>query len=192
MRLFEGCTVKETPDDERRAGIEACRQVGENARPVSQLADELGVCWWTVMNAVIEHGAPLVDDPDRVGVVGQQGVDETSFRAATPSHPTVYTTGLIDLERQVLIAMVERNSAARAPPRRRHHLARTAATAPHPNQLSPLRRVQSPRVCGDRAGVERPSAIDLHAFDARPRLPRRHDAGICSGVERVVRGCGGR
>ena len=29
----------------RRAGVEACRQVGENARPVSQLADELGVCW---------------------------------------------------------------------------------------------------------------------------------------------------
>ena len=51
----------------RRAGVEACRQVGENARPVSQLADELGVCWWTIMNAVIEHGTPLVDDPDRIG-----------------------------------------------------------------------------------------------------------------------------
>jgi hypothetical protein len=53
----------------RRAGVEACRQVGENARPVSQLADELGVCWWTIMNAVIEHGTPLVDDPDRIGPV---------------------------------------------------------------------------------------------------------------------------
>jgi hypothetical protein len=40
----------------RRAGIEGCRQVGENAPPVSQLADELGVCWWTIMNAVVEHG----------------------------------------------------------------------------------------------------------------------------------------
>ncbi len=58
----------------RRAGIEACRQVGENARPVSQLADELGVCWWTIMNAVTEHGTPLVDDPDRVGVVTQPGL----------------------------------------------------------------------------------------------------------------------
>ena len=36
----------------RRAGVEACRQVGEHARPVSQVADEFGVCWWTVMNAV--------------------------------------------------------------------------------------------------------------------------------------------
>jgi transposase len=33
----------------RRAGAETCRQVGENARPVAELADELGVCWWTVM-----------------------------------------------------------------------------------------------------------------------------------------------
>ena len=96
----------------RRAGVEACRQVGENARPVSQLADELGVCWWTIMNAVIEHGTPLVDDPDRIGPVRQLGVDETSFLAANRHHATVYATGLIDLERHVVIDMVEGNAAA--------------------------------------------------------------------------------
>jgi transposase len=96
----------------RRAGVEACRQVGENARPVSQLADELGVCWWTMMNAVIEHGTPLVDEPDRVGAVRQLGVDETSFLAATRDHATIYATGPIDLERHVVIDMVEGNSAA--------------------------------------------------------------------------------
>lgn len=64
----------------RRAGMEACRQVGENARPVAGVARELGVCWWTVMNAVIKHGTPLVDDPDRVA---QLGVDETSMLKAT-------------------------------------------------------------------------------------------------------------
>ena len=96
----------------RCAGIEACRQVGENARPVSQLADELGVCWWTIMNAVIEHGTPLVDDSDRVGAVRQLGVDETSFLKATATHPTVYATGLVDLGRHVVIDMVEGNSAA--------------------------------------------------------------------------------
>jgi len=95
----------------RRAGVEACRQVGENARPVSQLADELGVCWWTVMNAVIEHGTPLVDDPDRVGPVTQLGVDETSFLKATPTHPTIYATGLVDLDRHIVIDMVNGNSA---------------------------------------------------------------------------------
>ncbi len=96
----------------RRAGVEACRQVGENARPVSQLADELGVCWWTIMNAVVEHGTPLVDDPDRIGAVRQLGVDETSFLAANREHATIYATGLVDLERHVVIDMVEGNAAA--------------------------------------------------------------------------------
>ena len=80
----------------RRAGAEACRQVGENARSVSSVADELGVCWATVMNAVVEHGTPLVDDPGRVGPVAHLGVDETSFLAANRHHPTIYATGLVD------------------------------------------------------------------------------------------------
>jgi transposase len=96
----------------RRAGAEACRQVGEEARPVSRVAAEMGVCWWTVMNAVIEHGTPLVDDPDRIGAVRQLGVDETTYLSAKPDHPTIYATGLVDLEAKVLIDMVEGNSAA--------------------------------------------------------------------------------
>ena len=96
----------------RRAGAEACRQVGEEARAVSVVAAELGVCWWTVMNAVIEHGTPLVDDPDRVGVVTQLGVDETTYLSAKPTHPTIYATGLVDLEARVLIDLVEGNAAA--------------------------------------------------------------------------------
>lgn len=51
----------------RRAGAEVCRQAGEHALPVAQVAREFGVCWWRVMNATIEHGTPLADDPDRVG-----------------------------------------------------------------------------------------------------------------------------
>ena len=96
----------------RRAGWEACRQVGANARPVAGLARELGVCWSTVMEAVIEHGTPLVDDPDRVGPVTNLGVDETSFLKASRRHPTLYATGLVDLDRRRLIDMVEGNSAA--------------------------------------------------------------------------------
>jgi transposase len=96
----------------RRAGAEACRQVGELARPVSKVAEELGVCWWTVMNAVIEHGTPLVDDPGRLGRERQLGIDETSFLAATRAHATIYATGLVDLERHVVIDMVEGNTAA--------------------------------------------------------------------------------
>jgi transposase len=71
-----------------RAGAECCRQVGRNARPVSQMADELGVCWDTVMAAVREHGEPLVDDPARVGMVTALGVDETTWLSATKDHTT--------------------------------------------------------------------------------------------------------
>lgn len=95
----------------RRAGAEACRQVGENARPVSQLAEELGVCWWTVMAAVLEHGTPLVEGPGRVGPVRQLGVDETSWLRANRRHATLYATGLVDLDARILIDMVQGNSA---------------------------------------------------------------------------------
>ena len=63
---------------------------------MSKVAAELGVCWWTVMHAVIDHGTPLVDSPDRVGAVRQLGIDETTYLSAKPSHPTIYATGLVD------------------------------------------------------------------------------------------------
>ncbi|HZA76416.1 MAG TPA: transposase [Acidimicrobiales bacterium] len=63
------------------------------------------------MTAVIELGTPLVEDPDRVGDVTQLGIDETSWLRATPSHPTLYATGLVDLDERILIDMVGGNSA---------------------------------------------------------------------------------
>jgi transposase len=78
---------------------------------VAELAEELGVCWWTVMAAVIEHGTPLVTDPHRVGAVRALGVDETSWLAANRTHPTLYATGLVDLDARLLIDMVEGNAA---------------------------------------------------------------------------------
>ena len=96
----------------RRAGAEACRQVGMNARPVAGLARELGVCWWTVQDAVEEHGRPLVDAAGRVGQVTNLGVDETSVLKATATHPTLYATGLVDLDARIIIDMVAGNAAA--------------------------------------------------------------------------------
>jgi hypothetical protein len=61
--------------------------VGLNARPVAQMARELGVAWHTVMNAVREYGQALVDDPERVGQVRKLGVDETTWLTATREHP---------------------------------------------------------------------------------------------------------
>jgi transposase len=128
----------------RRAGAEACRQVGENARPVSQVAAEFGVCWWTVMNAVIEHGTPLVDDPGRVGAVTQLGVDETSFLKATAEHATVYVTGLVDLEAHRLIDLVAGNSA--------DDLRRWLANA-HPGWLAGIEVVATDLAESYRAGL---------------------------------------
>ncbi len=90
---------------------EACRQVGENARPVSELAEEFGVCWWTVMGAVIEHGRPLVDDPARVGPTEKLGVDETSWLKANRAHRTLYATGMVDLDAGIIIDMIRGNTS---------------------------------------------------------------------------------
>jgi len=128
----------------RRAGVEACRQVGENARPVAQLADELGVCWWTIMNAVTEHGTPLVDNPDRIGAVCQLGVDETSFLAANRDHATIYATGLIDLDRHVVIDMVEGNAAGDL---------RRWTTNAHPDWLAGIEVVATDLAESFRAGL---------------------------------------
>jgi len=63
------------------------------------------------MNAVVEHGTRLVDDPARVGRVRQLGVDETSYLRANRHHHTIHATGLVDLEGRRLIDMVKGNAA---------------------------------------------------------------------------------
>ena len=95
----------------RRAGVEACRQVGQEARAVAAVAREYGVCWWTIQHAVVEHGTPLVDDPERVGPVEQLGVDETTFHSSRPGRATSYVTGLVDLDEHRMIDLVAGNTA---------------------------------------------------------------------------------
>ena len=80
-----------------RARMWATRRIGEDGDTVEDLRLELGVSWGTVMRAVREYGAPLVDDPDRLaGVVGL-GVDETAWLRATATRSTRYVTGIVDL-----------------------------------------------------------------------------------------------
>lgn len=94
-----------------RAGMEATRQVGLYARSVASVAKELGVSWDTVMAAVVHHGTPLIEARGRTGVRAL-GVDETSFRAANAEHSTTYATSLVDLDRRVLIDLIEGRNAA--------------------------------------------------------------------------------
>ena len=89
-----------------RARAEACRRVGKDAHAVAAVARDLGVGWATVMRAVDDHGAPLVDDPTRLQGVAALGLDETSFLRATPTAPTRWVTSLVDLERGCLLDLV--------------------------------------------------------------------------------------
>lgn len=80
-----------------RARAWAFGQVGQYDAAVSRVAHQLGVAWW-IMNLTIEHGAPIIDDPARLGEdVEAVGVDETSFLRATAQHPTWFATGVTDV-----------------------------------------------------------------------------------------------
>ncbi|MFZ2058642.1 MAG: transposase [Acidimicrobiales bacterium] len=94
-----------------RAGGECTRAVGQEARSVASLARWLGVSWATVMSAVRDYRTPLVGDPGRVEQVSSPGIDETAFLKANAEHARMYVTGLVDLERRVLIDMIEGNRA---------------------------------------------------------------------------------
>lgn len=82
-----------------RAAQLACRRVGQGGESVAAVAAELGAGWGTVMRAVAEHGAPLVEDPARLEQVAALGVDETAFLAANATHATQFATGIVDLTR---------------------------------------------------------------------------------------------
>ena len=95
-----------------RAGVEACRLVGEHARSVASVAKEFGVTWATIMSSVRRHGQPLIDDPERVGTVTALGIDETSFLKANAQHHTKLVTGFVSLDRHIMIDLVQGNTAA--------------------------------------------------------------------------------
>ena len=89
-----------------RARVEVCRRVGQDGHSVAQVAVAFGVAWGTVMAAVVEHGTPLVDDPDRLAGVQALGVDETAFLAANGRHHTQFVTGMVDVTAARLLDVV--------------------------------------------------------------------------------------
>src|SRR5215207_6951251 len=95
----------------RRAGLWATEQVGRLARPVSQVAAELGVAWHTVMDAVVLYGTPLVADPARLGGVEAIGVDETKWLAAKAKAPTRWASAVVDVKAPRVLDMLEGRNA---------------------------------------------------------------------------------
>jgi transposase len=95
-----------------RARARACRRVGRDGHSVAAVARDVGVGWHTIMRAVADHGAPLVDDPARTAGVRALGVDETSFLRAGPTRRTRFVTGLVDLRSSRLLDVVDGRAAS--------------------------------------------------------------------------------
>ena len=82
---------------------------------MAAVAAEFGVGWGTVMTAVRDYGAPLVDDPNRLDGCTPLGVDETAFLAATPPAGTRVRHRHRGLERPPAAARRGRPVAAQTP-----------------------------------------------------------------------------
>ena len=95
-----------------RAGRWATFQVGHHGRAVSEVADDLGCDWHTVMNAVVEHGRPLIDDPNRIGHVTAVGLDEVLFARLGRFRHRVWSTQVVDVARGQLLDVVAGRDAA--------------------------------------------------------------------------------
>jgi transposase len=97
-----------------RARAEACRRVGKDTHAVAAIVRDLCVGWHTIMRAVREQGRMLVSDPARLGGVSSLGLNETTFLKATPTAPTRYVTGLVDVKRGRLLDVVSDRTKGRA------------------------------------------------------------------------------
>jgi transposase len=80
-----------------RAGRWVCEQVGRLGRTVAEVARELSCDWHTVNQAVIAYGAPLVEDPDRIGDVEALGLDETLFCRQGRWRTQAWCTSIVDV-----------------------------------------------------------------------------------------------
>lgn len=90
-----------------RAAVWATIAVGRDVRPVTQVADELGVSWTTLMDTVTELGRIMIDDPNRVGPVAQIGVDETLFLSAGRERRRQYVSSVTDVEARKVVDVFE-------------------------------------------------------------------------------------
>jgi transposase len=94
-----------------RARKTACRRVARKDSP-SPPCPRLGRgLAHAVMRAVRDHGAELVDDPDRLAGVSALGMDETSFLRARRDRPTLFVSGLVDTATGRLLDIVTDRTA---------------------------------------------------------------------------------
>ncbi|MCC5951543.1 MAG: ISL3 family transposase [Acidimicrobiia bacterium] len=98
-----------------RAGRWVTYQVGACARPVSDLATELGRSWHTINDAVIAYGDALLRaDVERIGAVWALGLDETLFVRTGTYRSRSWVTSVVDVAEGRLLDLVEGRTAAAA------------------------------------------------------------------------------
>ena len=96
-----------------RAARWATVQVGRHGRAVSEVADDLGCDWHTVMDAVVVFGEILINDPDRYGPVTAVGLDETLFVRAGDYRHHCWSTQIVDVEHGQLLDVLPGKEVAR-------------------------------------------------------------------------------
>ncbi len=90
-----------------RAGRWATVAVGRDARPVSDVAGELGCDWHTANRAVLAWGqALLAADAERVGAVEALGLDETLFGRQGRWRTRRWCTSIVDVTGGQLLDIV--------------------------------------------------------------------------------------
>jgi hypothetical protein len=77
---------------------------------IAAAAVEFGVGWHTAHAAVADYTDPMVVDPHQLEGVAGIGVDEKRFSNATATRRTVFTTQIVDLDRQRLLDVIEGRS----------------------------------------------------------------------------------
>ena len=134
-----------------RAGRWATLTVGRDARPVADVAAELGCDWHTVNRAVVAWGeALLAADTARVGAVSALGLDETSFGRHGRWRTRQWCTSIVDVAAGQLQTRRLRVPPLRALPDPRTALRRQTQLDPPRHHHSPL-KTEAPRcsVIGD-------------------------------------------
>ena len=98
-----------------RAARWVTTQVGQQGRPVDEVAAELGCGWHTVNNEVARWGGALLEaDTSRVGHVEAVGVDETLFWRRGRWRTKVWCTSVVDVGGRQLIDIVPGRTAESA------------------------------------------------------------------------------
>jgi transposase len=95
-----------------RARAEIACRVGPGEESGAAVARSFGVAWHPAMEAVRDHGRPRFDHLSRLGAPTAIGLDETSWLAATATHPTLLVTGIVDLDRGQPVDVIPARSAA--------------------------------------------------------------------------------